>query len=380
MATGLGTRADGGVRFLTTAVLTTCLIVVASAQSGASAATGEWNVVATPSPSPVRSAFAAVAAAAPNDVWAVGAAFDAQASLDRTLVARWDGVSWKLVAHPSPWTGYRAFSSADVVSARDVWAVGYVSPERFSLQQSLIEHWNGRRWKVFSAPEIEQWDTLDGVSAVTAKDVWAIGNAYEGNFALHWGGRAWRRVPMPRVGWVSAVEAVAANDVWAVGQAPGAGGAYQPLAMHWDGGQWSVVPTPSMSADMSLLTAVSAVSGTDIWAVGWTRDSVGPFDPLILHWDGTEWSVVPAPAFGDMSTELSDVLALTATEAWAVGRAGDRTLVLRWNATSWTVVASPSPGGSDALNAIDGSAGALWSVGITSAGGTTNTLALRRTG
>jgi hypothetical protein len=291
-------RRDLRVRVLASVALTAGLVLAAGPAGGGSLVTGGWEVIPTPSPSSVRSGFAAVAAAAPNDVWAVGASFDAQVSLDRTMVARWDGVSWRLVPHPSPWTGYRAFSAADVVSARDVWAVGYVSPERFSLQQSLIEHWNGRRWKVFAAPEIEQWDTLDGVSAVSAKDVWAIGNAYEGNFALHWGGRAWRRVPMPRVGWVSAIEAVAANDVWAMGQAPGNGSAYQPLAMHWDGDHWGVVPTPAIDADMTQLTSVSAASSTDIWAVGWTRDGVGPFAPLILHWDGTAWSAVAAQRSG----------------------------------------------------------------------------------
>jgi hypothetical protein len=380
MTARLVSRSEGRARLLAAGALTACLVLAMATPGRASIATGGWEVVSTPSPSTARSTFAAVAAASPGDVWAVGASWDAQASVDRTLLARWNGTNWNLVPHPSPWTGYRAFSGVDAVSARDVWAVGYVSPERFSLQEALIEHWNGRRWKVFPAPDLEQWDTLDGVSAVSANDVWAIGNSYHGNFALHWAGRAWSQVPMPSVGWVSAVEAVATNDVWAVGQAPGAGGAYQPLAMHWDGHDWSVIPTPSIAADMTLLGAVSASSTKDIWAVGWTRDGVGPFAPLILHWDGTAWTHVPAPAFGEVSTELSDVLALSGTEAWAVGRTGDATLVLRWNGTAWSEAASPSPGNGDALAAIDGTAGAQWSVGTTTVGGRINTLALRRSG
>ena len=44
-------------------------------------------------------------------------------------------------------------------------------------------------------------------------------------------------------------------------------GPYETLAMHWDGTQWAIVPTPNPGAGGQLL-AVSAVAANDVWAVG----------------------------------------------------------------------------------------------------------------
>ena len=59
---------------------------------------------------------------------------------------------------------------------------------------------------------------------------------------------------------------------------------------------------------------------------------VGP-RPLIIHWNGSSWSRVPAPTRGSIEDEnlILGVAALTATDAWAVGsfRKGDSN-VSRW--------------------------------------------------
>ena len=76
---------------------------------------------------------------------------------------------------------------------------------------------------------------------------------------------------------------------------------------------FQVVTSPTVTgADLS---AVSAVSPTDIWAVG--SDSTGP---LIENFNGTSWSVVAAPAVSGGT--LSGVSALSKNAAWAVGSNG----------------------------------------------------------
>ena len=61
-------------------------------------------------------------------------------------------------------------------------------------------------------------------------------------------------------------------NAWAVGQGKDA----RPLAEHWDGTAWSVVPVPvpavpsGTSFANATLSRISAVSATDIWAVGTT--------------------------------------------------------------------------------------------------------------
>src|SRR5438477_12750976 len=54
----------------------------------------------------------------------------------------------------------------------------------------------------------------------------------------------WRVVPTPTVRAVAGLDgvtAVSSRDVWAVG-----GGARRPLVEHWDGARWSVVASPAV--------------------------------------------------------------------------------------------------------------------------------------
>jgi hypothetical protein len=100
-----------------------------------------------------------------------------------------------------------------------------------------------------------------------------------------------------RFGGVRAVTALSPANVWAVGTGPGVptgGFSAHPTAVveHWDGTSWTVVPSPNPNPQgNSLLTAVAAVSGNDVWAVG--RQLLGPFTE---HWDGTSWSIVATPS------------------------------------------------------------------------------------
>src|SRR5439155_9715753 len=55
---------------------------------------------------------------------------------------------------------------------------------------------------------------------------------------------------------------------------------------------WSVVSSPSPGGADSL-NAVEVISSSDIWAVGGV--SGPPNYPLIEHWDGSNWTLVPTP-------------------------------------------------------------------------------------
>src|SRR5262249_60628094 len=57
--------------------------------------------------------------------------------------------------------------------------------------------------------------------------------------------------------------------------------------LRWHGTAWRQVRAPSGAA--SELTAVTAASGPNAWAVG--------SGPHVLHWDGTAWTRVRRPGF-----------------------------------------------------------------------------------
>jgi Carboxypeptidase regulatory-like domain len=177
---------------------------------------------------------------------------------------------------------------------------------------------------------------------------------------------AWGVVPSPNAGSgpssVAAVSALSDADVWAVGRFDSDG--VHPLVQHWDGGSWSLVPTPPI-AEAELL-GVEAVASNDVWMVGGFQ-STG--DALILHWDGTGLNVVDHPNPG-LFNRLYGVSAVSADDVWAVGEFANggvsKTLTLHYDGTAWTLVPSPNaPGGSyNSLLAVEAIApNDVWAVG-----------------
>ena len=73
-----------------------------------------------------------VAAASPNNIWAVGQLYDRQ----QASTYHWDGTRWSNIANPSPGNSY--LSGVAVTSAGDFWAVGTYLPQS-GPNQTLIE-------------------------------------------------------------------------------------------------------------------------------------------------------------------------------------------------------------------------------------------------
>jgi hypothetical protein len=92
---------------------------------------------------------------------------------------------------------------------------------------------------------------------------------------------------------------------------------------------FQVVSSPTVSG--ASLNAVSAVSPTDIWAVG--SQSSGP---LIENFNGTSWSVVASPTVTGGS--LDGVSAASSNAVWAVGS--------NVSATRWSNSSTAHPGAS----------------------------------
>jgi hypothetical protein len=112
--------------------------------------------------------------------------------------------------------------------------------------------------------------------------------------------------------------------VWAVGQTL----APLTLAEHWKGHNWKVVPAPNPATN-DRLSAVAAVSTSDVWAVGIVSFSA---PPVILHWNGKRWASVAPPT---QTGFLSGAAAVSTNDVWAVGESmipgvGLQTLIEHW--------------------------------------------------
>ncbi len=324
-----------------------------------------WSVVSSPNVGTDHNYLTGVAVVSANDVWVVG--YFHTGNSTRTLLEHWDGSSWSVIASPNPDASYNNLNAVTAVSANDVWAVG--SYYNGNVTPTLIEHWNGSSWSVVSSPNIgTHSNVLNGVAVVSANDVWAVGT-YNSNvdFTLveHWNGSSWSLVPSPNIitgaCYLHAVAAVSASDVWAVGYTFDINLRFYTLVEHWNGTSWSVVPSLDAGASGNYLNGVTAVSANDVWTVGYYYY---PYSTLVEHWNGTTWYGVSSPNVGGRS----GVAAVSANDVWAVGGS-----ILHWNGTAWSVVPSPNVGGLGAVAAV--SANDVWAVGSWSNGsGTSQTL------
>jgi hypothetical protein len=222
-------------------------------------------------------------------------------------------------------------------------------------------------WRLVTSPNPDQFNNvLSAVAAVASNDVWAVGQTGVSTLAEHWNGSSWTVVPTPNPATTGAaqnallaVAAVSGTDVWAVGYS--ITDSYATLAMHWDGSRWSLVPTPNPPArDFNsgpILTAITAISSTDVWAVGGQLFGQYESPAVIEHWNGSAWSLVSAGALDNVQCvcSLSWVAGRAANDVWAGGLP-----LLHWDGTAWSQVTGA---GQQQTAASASSTSNVWAVG-----------------
>jgi hypothetical protein len=221
-----------------------------------------------------------------------------------------------------------------------MWAAGSILTLIGCCQEAfpLFEHYDGTSWTA-TTDESNLNSFISGITAIATNDVWAVGDvgAIGGTFTEHYDGSTWTAVASPSPGngenALLGVTGVASDDVWAVGFYVATANQDRPqktLVEHWDGTSWTVVPSPNLGGNNSQsvsneLRGVIAVSTNDVWAFG-DSDAFGPeqLTNLVIHWDGTKWSLVPTPSPNPRKLkEIDDVLAggtvLPGGDLWLVG-------------------------------------------------------------
>ena len=296
-----------------------------------------------------------VADISPTLAWAVGTVNIGLANPGQ-VIEQWNGTAWSVFPGPTFSKGDQpSLRALATIAADDIWAVGSLLSGGGQLLSFLFEHWNGQAWTA---------------STIVSGDAFLLG-----------------------------ASADATNDAWAVGFSGAENDNSQTLVMHWDGTAWTTVPSPSVGSGANQLNAVAALASDDVWAVGFSTSTPPPQEVatvnLIEHWDGSSWRIVASPNVGPnsifQSNRLLGVTAISATDVWAMGSffASDgsghqMTLLLHWDGTKWSRVASPNPSNgiflSDLLYAgLSPSAGNLWIFGAEDEAPHEGTLAIHST-
>jgi hypothetical protein len=130
-----------------------------------------WRRVASPNVGKGENRLVGVTAIAADDVWAVGSR-----GL-HTLTEHWDGTSWSVVPSPTP-GGNADLAAVAAAAINEVWAVGGRVDRQANAIQTLVERWDGSSWRVvMSANEGPSDNHLWDVTAVTGR-AFAVGDRF----------------------------------------------------------------------------------------------------------------------------------------------------------------------------------------------------------
>ena len=307
---------------------------------------GSWSVVTSPDLGPLTS----VTCVSSSDCWAVG---QSSASAYQTLIEHWDGTSWQIFTPPDlNNTPYKNIITQGVAcaSVSDCWIVGSYSNDNTG-GDTLTEHWDGSSWQVVTSPNVTSrtFNRLNSLTCVSSSDCWAVGdNSNASTLTEHWDGTSWSIIPSADAGtnWLTSVTCASSSDCWAVGIIQNYN--YSPIIEHWNGSSWSLASgAPGTTTNFNFLQSVTCVSSTDCWAVGSNLPN-DIYQTLIEHWDGSSWQIVTSPNVNGRFNFLNGVTCLSAANCSAVGYTTDTSnsnavpLIEHWDGTAWSVFSSPS--------------------------------------
>jgi hypothetical protein len=146
----------------------------------------------------------------------------------------------------------------------------------------------------------------------------------------------------------------------------------QPLVEHWNGMAWTILPTPIDGFLGSSLSSIAALGPDDVWAVGSASVRPSRSKALIERWDGTSWSVSQFGVPHGIRSGLIDVMATPDgawSVGWAAGRFGCGPTSVHLDGGTWSTVRMRDIGGSMNGAGADPS-GDVWAVGTQLIGST----------
>jgi len=204
-----------------------------------------WKRVPSPNAATPGSWLGAVAVTSAGGGWAVGCACNGPVL--KTLIERWNGTRWRIVPSPDPGAGDSVLYGVAVTSVRSAWAVGCTRCLS-AKPGTLILRWNGTAWRRVPSPTPAGGGTLVGVAVTSARNAWAAGftgdpNGLQSKTVIErWNGARWRRVPSPSptgTAQLFSVAAASGRSAWAVGLASRLFAATpRSAALRWNGTIW----------------------------------------------------------------------------------------------------------------------------------------------
>ncbi len=185
-----------------------------------------WRLVPMPHLQGQEALLTGIAALSTADVWVAGSQGNVSDGTRRALVEHWDGRRWTVVPSAQPGVVDDALNGIAAAAPDDVWAVGSAEGNDYQIAP-FVERWDGRTWRAMAPPRLPPTQLgLDAVAVRSTRDVWAAGDAS----LAHWTGARWQTttlrtssyqpggdVTMASLPEFSAITVAPDGRVWAVG-------------------------------------------------------------------------------------------------------------------------------------------------------------------
>ena len=270
----------------------------------------KWSIVPSPNPYQELALLTGIACASDASCIAVGGPVYGGSA----LVEQWNGTSWSIVPSANPprrlsqatLSGVTCSSSTNCIAV-GVYRTDFGSPG-YPLAGTLVERWNGSKWTVVATPKASgTFANLGDVACPSASSCFAVGHlttaTSDQSLIEHWNGATWSIVTSPNPPGnvfveLGGVACPGATSCYAVGAYRAGGGWGRTLAEHWNGTTWSIVTSPNPSGlNTAALDDIACPSVGSCVAVG--RVTTGSTNAtgrtLIERWGGAGWQISAAP-------------------------------------------------------------------------------------
>ena len=292
--------------------------------------------------------------------------------INRTLAMRMNGQGWSLESTPNTASNeYNRLEGVDCVDETFCMAVGNSSPDYYRSILTMVR--DGSTWSIVPGPATSPTSSasLTSVSCVSNSMCVAVGTLETGVSAktpliLRWDGSSWSHMPAPslpsdRYNILNSVSCISATFCTAVGKHRknlNIGQEVGTLVITWNGSSWSNVNAPlNTTLDWVNLASIDCASRESCVSVGDYRSDTGPIDgpilPLILRWDGTNWTRESPPAVRDSAEIYLHSVSCTSPSACAViglkwsSSPGYEPLAITLAGAVWTEISVPKVTGSE---------------------------------
>jgi len=278
---------------------------------------GEWRVMTSGTSKHLR----AVWGSGPDDVYTVGDSMTADST-----VFHYDGDSWGAMHNTSA-----KLNDVGGTGPSDVYTVG---------DSGAILHYDGNAWGTMASGTAEH---LNCVWAAGVNDVF-IGGL--NGVMLHYNGANWSAMDSNTTDLVHKIWGTGPDDVFAV--------CAHGEMLHYDGAAWGVqYAYPDTLVEFPGLWGTSP---SNVWVVGYDG-TYGDWSAIILHYDGSGWSVMPTASIA-AHHGLTSLWGTSANSIYAAGRLGT---IAHYNGSAWSEMSTPTTAD---FKGIWGSGGTMYAVGM----------------